>query len=147
MARPGYAIDLHLPAPPLTRHEPLIGRGKPYPHPKTKAGMAAWQAVWLERGRIKVPGPITIEVYVRLERPASHRGSSNRLTAAGRAQPYPPRFDLSNVLKLVEDALKGLAFGDDSEIIAAHCSKRWVEPGYKLGTGTFVEIRHANLGD
>lgn len=143
MARHADVIELYLSGPPMTRHEPLLGRRGPYPHPKTTYGIAAWQAEWLAAGRQRVAAPIVLDLYIRVERPPSHFTVSGGLTAAGNRHAYPPRFDVSNALKLVEDALKGLAFGDDSEICAIHASKQWVTASDERPAGTYLSLRTA----
>ncbi len=146
-------VELHLPhAPtrhgaigrPYTRHEPKLGPRGPYPHPQTKLGMKAWREAWFFAGSPRVASPIVMEVYVRCLRPESHLlKHDGGVSAQGKKQPWPSGFDCSNVVKLVEDALKGYAFGDDAEIIAVHASKRWVRKAEDAGT--FVSIRTAAI--
>lgn len=132
-------LTLFLPGPPLTRCEPLIGRRGPYPHPLTTKGMWQWQEVWAREGRLFVQGPVVVEVYVRCKRPASYMGKNGLLNTEGKKYPVPSKFDLSNVIKLVEDALKQHAFGDDSAITALHARKSWsTKPA-----GTEVSISHS----
>lgn len=150
MARWIGEVELYLPhvpkkqdavARPYTRHEPLWGRKGPYPHPKTREGMKAWREAWFFAGSPRVPSPIVLECYVRCTRPRGHYIRNGNLSAVGKRYAYPSGFDCSNVVKLVEDALKNHAYGDDAEIIAVHAAKRWVMDA-KLA-GTFVTIRTA----
>lgn len=61
------------------------------------------------------------------------------LTKAGLEAPHPAgRPDLDNVVKLVLDALNGLAFLDDALVCELAASKRWVaargdQTGYRIG--------------
>lgn len=119
---------LFMPGKPRTRHEPLLGPRGPYPHPKTVAGMREWQALWFENGRLYVEGPILLEVYARVVRPVSHLNNKGVPNATGRKYPVPPGFDLSNIIKLAEDALKNMAFGDDSLVAVLHARKTWSPP-------------------
>lgn len=137
-------LDLHLPLPVLTRREPLRSRnGRMFPHPKTIAGLETWRSVWMQSGRVVVPSPIVLEVYTRCLRPQSHFLSKGGLSVAGKKQPWPGGWDLSNQIKLIEDALKGrdYCFADDADIVAIHTSKRWVRDFTMAGT--FVTIRTA----
>lgn len=122
-------LTLFMPGKPMTRKEPLIGRrgGKTvsYPHPDTKRGLNTWRQLWAIKSRQMVEGPVILEVYIRVRRPDSHRGRNGDLNARGKAYPVPLGFDVSNVVKLVEDALKTFAFGDDDQIVAIHAAKRW----------------------
>lgn len=141
--REAKTLTLFLEGPPLTRNEPLRGKKGMYAHPKTAAGLLAWQYVWAAAGRLRVGGPVMLEVYVRVKRPASHKTKSGSLNAEGRKYPIPPGFDLSNVVKLVEDALKHHAFGDDSQVVVLHVRKTWagLQP-----VGTEVTISQYALG-
>jgi Holliday junction resolvase RusA-like endonuclease len=48
------------------------------------------------------------------------------LNAAGRRQPYPTsRPDLLKHIRALEDALTGVVWRDDSQIIEQHLEKRW----------------------
>lgn len=126
-----------MPGPPRTRKEPLRAKnGRMYPHPDNTANMQHWRAIWMAQGSPVLEPPVVLEVYIRVARPAYHFARrTGELSKDGRLYPYPPTFDCSNVIKLVEDALKNHAFGDDSEIVAIHCYKRWVPEGK---SGTFV---------
>jgi Holliday junction resolvase RusA-like endonuclease len=145
-------LELHLDIPrgerPFTRHEPLHMRGGKgsYPHPTTIRGMKAWRDEWQRAGSGKLPSPIALEVYVRMLRPLSHLRANGELAVAGKRYPYPTGFDLSNVCKLVEDALKGLAFDDDAHITTLFASKRWTTGHDKFGVGCFLHIRTASVG-
>lgn len=118
-------LTLFMPGKALTRKEPLIGRTGSYPHPETTRGLKLWGEVWLADGKRYVEGPVIVEVYVRVNRPPSHLNKGGEINAAGRRHTVPPRFDLSNVIKLVEDGLKGLAMGDDSLVAGLHAMKQW----------------------
>ena len=145
-ARIVNSFVLFLPGPTLTRYEPLRAKtGRMYPHPKTIAGLAAWRAAWVQSGRLHVEGPVIMEVYVRCKRPESHTKTSGTLNANGRRYPVPTGFDLSNVVKLVEDALKHMAFADDSMIAALYVRKSWTRPGKPQGTEVTISGLHASL--
>lgn len=132
-------ITLKMPGPPLTRHEPLrSANGRMYPHPKTSEGLAAWRLLWAQAGRPWAPGAVILEIYVRVERPASYTTRSGNLSALGRKYPTPSNFDLSNVIKLVEDALKEYAFGDDSLVASLHVSKTWATGSRPAGTEVVI---------
>lgn len=140
------SFELFMPGKPLTRQEPLWGRRGPYPNPATTAGMRSWRSLWMAAGSPLVEEPICLEVYVRVARPATHILASGKLSSRGAGHRYPGGFDCSNVVKLVEDALKTTAtfkgaFGDDSEIVALHATKRWLRGEGQAGTRvTFTSV-------
>lgn len=140
-------VEFVLPGPARTRKEPRWGRNGPFPDPQTAIDHEAWRSVWRKASAgLKITGPVVIEVYVRLYRPPSHTKKTGGLNTAGLKHRYPPSFDCSNVLKLVEDALKNYAFEDDSMVVAAHVMKRYVPPDGGFEEGTYVSIR-AVAGD
>lgn len=141
-------VEFHLPGPPRTRREPRIGinraTGRPmsFPDPKTKADHADWVRVWRRASAgLKIEGPVCVEVYVRLRRPASHLKRDGALTSEGKRHRYPPSFDLDNVCKCLLDALKHQAFEDDAHVVALHSTKRYVSASSEFLAGTSVAIR------
>lgn len=87
------------------------------------------RGVWLERGR-----PVQLGLAFYVCRPkTTHYGSGRNertLNARGLASCFPTsRPDLSNLVKLAEDALTGLVWQDDDQIVRLHPSpsKDWVE--------------------
>ena len=73
--------------------------------------------------------PLQLLVTFLFERPASHFGTgrnAGKLKAS--ARPFPTgRPDLSNLVKLVEDALNENAFKDDSRIVDTWATKAYSE--------------------
>jgi Holliday junction resolvase RusA-like endonuclease len=135
-------IRIVLEGKPIGRKEPIITRKGPYPqlsdHKTTREGKKAWLAAWRAAGSPRLPGdgPIAARLTVLLERPPTHLLRDGvSLSAEGRRWPMPSmKPDLSNVLKLAEDALKGHAFGDDCRIVAVLVSKDWAPPGTPAST-------------
>lgn len=82
----------------------------------------AWQsagAPWLGTG------PVTITFQFHIERPASHyRRDELRHDAPAEHTQTP---DLSNLEKLIEDALNGLLYLDDAQIVEKRSRKRWAD--------------------
>ena len=134
------AAHVTLMGKPAIRYEPHVdarsrGRGQGlmfYPDARTTDGMNRWRGAWRRHGSPYIDGPIEIELHVVRVRPASHLLVDGSLSATGRQFPIPPRPDCSNTLKLVEDALKHLAFGDDALIARATSSKAYGAPERSL---------------
>jgi Holliday junction resolvase RusA-like endonuclease len=94
------------------------------------------------------PIPIEIPVEVRLTahygRPASHFLKDGGLSAAGRRALVPmKRPDLDNVVKLVLDALNGVAYADDSQVLRFTADRVWASAAQ--GPGVLVSVRPAPL--
>jgi Holliday junction resolvase RusA-like endonuclease len=85
----------------------------------------AWERIGEPRFDDDVP--LSLEVDFYFERPASHFGSgrnADKLKPSAKAEPTS-RPDLSNLVKLVEDALNGNAYRDDSRIVRTVAAKRY----------------------
>lgn len=88
---------------------------------------------WERAGALRFPDdqPLGLHVVFVFERPASHFGTgrnAGRLKPSARLCPTG-RPDLSNLVKLIEDALNGNAFKDDSRIVRTIAEKRYGERG------------------
>lgn len=120
-------------------------------HFATRKDLAAREPVavaWVQQTENYTFGdaPVRIAIEFVFERPASHFGTGRN---AHLLKPSAARFpgknlgDLDNLTKLVKDALNGVAYLDDSQIVGwlEPNGKRWAAPGER--THTRVEIRRA----
>jgi len=86
---------------------------------------------WERAGGPRFPDDIALRLDATfvLERPSSHYGTGrNAGVLKGSARPFPTgRPDLSNLVKLVEDALNENAFKDDSRIVECKATKVYGE--------------------
>ncbi len=102
---------------------------------EARAGKAAWKRAWLSTDeRVCIDGPVELALTVYRRRPAAHLRADGTLSAEGLRHPVPDtKPDLSNYLKLAEDALKDLAFGDDALVSKVTVEKVWVGRGERPG--------------
>ena len=98
-----------------------------YTPDKTAAAERLIRDEWQAQGRVRLPdGPLYLQLTIYQRRPKDHWTTRGVLSAAGRRSPYPTtRPDASNVLKLVEDALNGLAWRDDAQIALLRVERQW----------------------
>ena len=68
---------------------------------------------------------LTVFLYLRYTVPASY--SKKRKEACLRGVEYPKRIDIDNVYKSVTDAMNGIVYVDDSQIVEAHIKKVYAE--------------------
>lgn len=101
----------------------------------------AWDALGM--GLIPKPYGVVVGMTFTVPRPKSHYGSGKNSTVLKPDSPdYPTgRPDLSNLVKLVEDALTGVAWDDDDQVVllrnpqkrfaglAATLVQVWLAPG------------------
>jgi Holliday junction resolvase RusA-like endonuclease len=57
------------------------------------------------------------------------------------AKPYPPRCDWDNLGKGISDALTGIAWHDDEQVVDGRCRKRYGEPGEAARTVVTIRRR------
>jgi Holliday junction resolvase RusA-like endonuclease len=102
-------------------------RSKPW---RSVVAMAAQEAC---RGEL-FSGPVAVNVVFQFPRPKGHYGSgknSNQLRASA-----PPHHivkpDATKLWRSTEDALKGIAWKDDSQIVAQAVSKVYGTPGAQI---------------
>lgn len=95
-------------------------RGKPW---KAEVKAAAAEEM---RGGALLTGPLCLIVRIERVRPAGHYGKGGALNAAGRRTPYPvARPDLLKLTRAIEDALTGVVWRDDAQVVEQHLEKRW----------------------
>jgi crossover junction endodeoxyribonuclease RusA len=99
-------------------------RSKPWK--QSVAGVATAEM----NGRPPLEGAIALSIKVLVQRPKSHYlTDGHSLSAAGRK--FPAHTMAPDVLKLargIEDALTGICYVDDGQIVMEVISKRWCEP-------------------
>jgi crossover junction endodeoxyribonuclease RusA len=71
-------------------------------------------------------GPVAVEIEAVFGRPPSHWRKSG---LAADAPAWPPRCDWDNLAKGICDALTGILWHDDDQVIDGRCRKRYAERG------------------
>lgn len=149
------------PYPERRKLHSIVGRGKTArvhlrPHPKTEAyrkkvvepAIAAAKLV-----RIPKPAGVEIVAVFYLPRPKSHMGTGkNAGTVKGSSPAFPigsDTGDFENLVKVVCDALTGILWDDDSQVIRGRIDKVYADDGQATGVsfharalpGTMAEVR------
>jgi len=70
-------------------------------------------------------GALTVFLYLRYGVPASY--SKKRKEACLAGLEYPKKQDIDNVYKSITDAMQGIVFLNDSQIVEAHITKVYAE--------------------
>jgi Holliday junction resolvase RusA-like endonuclease len=79
-----------------------------------------------QAGGSKMLGPLRMAILATFEMPLSWSMKKRKLMDGGPCQKKP---DADNVMKIVADALNGVAYHDDSSIVLAMVQKRWGQDG------------------
>jgi Holliday junction resolvase RusA-like endonuclease len=70
-------------------------------------------------------GPVVLDVVFSLTQPAYHYTAKGDIKERYLHERPTKRPDLSNMLKFIEDAMNGVFYVDDSQIVQVSMSKRW----------------------
>jgi Holliday junction resolvase RusA-like endonuclease len=105
----------------------IAGRPRAYTDAKT-ATAEAWVRTCAAKVHSGGPldGAVTVTIDLNLPVPASWSKKRRALALAGTMAPIT-KPDLDNVLKLVGDALNGIVWRDDRQIVRATISRRYAE--------------------
>ena len=114
---------------------------KPYTPNNTRRYEAQIRHAYLKlhNGKPLIKGAVHLQVIILRKRPMGHyKKSKGRLTRylskAGEASRFPLKTpDLSNIVKSIEDALNGIAYKDDSQIIRLDSSSDWNDRDSEFG--------------
>lgn len=74
-------------------------------------------------------GDIAVRVQAFFGIPKSWKKEKRERAVKGYLYPGRPSPDIDNIMKIVLDALNGIAYKDDDAVVYALCSKAYVPPG------------------
>ena len=95
---------------------------------KMQVAQHAGEAMQTE-GTALFDGPLRVVFTFYVARPKGHFKKDGTLSAAGRRQPYPAvKPDVLKLARGVEDALSGVVYRDDAQIVDEHLKKRYGTP-------------------
>ena len=139
------AVRLEIPGQPIPqpRHK-VAARGRfahAYiaAHHPIHAYRQAVQLVARAAGIRPHPGPIELVIECVFERPPSHMTRKGQPSKAARA--FPPKCDFDNLAKGVADALTGIAWNDDDQVVDGRCIKRYAATGEAAKTVVTIRRR------
>lgn len=129
-----------VPGEPVGKGRPRMGRGgRVYtPDATRRAEHAVARAWWAPM--IEIDFEIAVRVTAYYGRPKDHFLQSGALSAKGRRSIVPMKTpDLDNVVKLVLDALNGVAYRDDKQVQSVEALRFWDDGDD--GPGVLVQVR------
>jgi len=104
----------------------------PTKHPINRYRRAVSDAAVALPRRVVLTGPAAVVIHAIFARPASHLRKGSELKKG--APLYPPRCDWDNLGKGVCDALTGLTWVDDDQVVDGRVTKRYAAPGEEART-------------
>lgn len=90
--------------------------------------LVAQEAGKAMEGRALLEGPLHLTVAIVVPRPKSHYGRRGLLPSAPAAPITRP--DLTKYLRGIEDAMTGIVWRDDAQVITQSAEKRYGEPAH-----------------
>lgn len=104
----------------------------------------AGKAAMVEGGLVPFAGPLRVTVVFHMRRPQSHFRSNGDL------KPTAPRWhtsrpDVDKLSRSVLDALKGVTWGDDSQVVYKEALKPYCDLGQPEGVEVAVQILDPKL--
>ena len=128
------SVFICVPGEPIGKGRPRIGRRGSHAMMFTPQKTADYESkirsegekVMIAYGRIALAGPLQIDLTITLGIPTSY--SKKRATACLEGREHPTKVpDWDNVAKAVCDALNGVVWVDDKQIVDAVVRKRYGE--------------------
>jgi Holliday junction resolvase RusA-like endonuclease len=120
-------IEITIPGELRGKGRPRFGKGFAYTDTRTRNAEAWVKACAVQAYRAApMGGPLSITLSIGVPVPKSWPKKRRADALAGGIWPTG-KPDLDNQVKLVGDALNGIVWGDDSQIVRAVVSRRYVE--------------------
>ncbi|MBR5276802.1 MAG: RusA family crossover junction endodeoxyribonuclease [Bacteroidaceae bacterium] len=109
---------------PMSKGRPRFGNGFTYTPKKTIEYENLVRLAWMQSGAEKLSGYISASVYAYFPIPKSVSKKKRAEMCGGF---YAKKPDCDNIAKIVLDALNGVAYDDDSQIVMLSVIKRYSE--------------------
>lgn len=118
-----------------------------YTPERTEIGEAFARLCWITQvGVTLLAGPLQVRIITRKRIPKSWPDYLKRAAERGRKRPTG-KPDADNLAKLVLDALNGVAWLDDGQVVDLTISKRYCKPGEPEGVALWVRCWRAKYGE
>ena len=128
-------IAFTVPGQPIGKGRPRIGKVGQHARMFTPAktvnyeGLIAHSAQAAMHGAPLVEGPVSVALSIDCQIPASWSGKKQRMALAGEVMPTT-KPDADNVAKILCDAINGVVWKDDVQVVELTLKKRYsVVPG------------------
>ena len=130
-------VNFEVPGDPIPKGRPRFARRGTFVQTYTDSKTIEYETRVATQARIAMgsseplKGHLTVFLYLRYTVPASY--TKKRVEACLNGLEYPKRVDLDNCYKSITDAMNGIIYADDSQIVEAHILKCYsLEPGANI---------------
>lgn len=127
-----HMIEFVVPGEPQGKARPRIVTRNGYTHAYTPKGTVAYEElvkscyVAAAKGRTFGDREVCLEIVANFGIPKSASKAKRESMLSGEVRPAK-KPDVDNIVKVVADALNGIAYNDDKQIIECCCSKKYSE--------------------
>ena len=130
-------VNFEVPGDPIPKGRPRFARRGTFVQTYTDSKTIEYETRVATLARIAMGSSeplkshLTVFLYLRYTVPASY--TKKRKEACLNGFEYPKRIDLDNCYKSITDAMNGIIYADDSQIVEAHILKCYsLEPGANI---------------
>lgn len=130
-------VNFEVPGDPIPKGRPRFARRGTFVQTYTDSKTIEYETRVATKARMAIgsseplKGHLTVFLYLRYTVPASY--TKKRKEACLNGLEYPKRIDLDNCYKSITDAMNGIVYVDDSQIVEAHILKCYAEePGANI---------------
>lgn len=120
---------------PVAKARPRWSNGRVYTPTKTMNAENMIRKAWKKAGGEMIHGPVAVSISFLLATPKAWSKAKKELAQEHEILPLK-KPDVDNLVKTVLDALNGLAYDDDKQIIELSASKH-----YNTYPGTVIRVR------
>lgn len=117
-------ITFTVPGKPRGKGRPRFSRGRAYTPEKTREYEELIRRCYLLHGGVKLEGAVTLSILAIYPIPKKTKAADRQRMVQGYELPLK-KPDGDNIEKAVADALNGVAYDDDSQIVSARWEKRF----------------------
>lgn len=139
-----WALTFSIPGEPKGKGRPRFTRRGPFVRTYTPDDTLSYEnlvkhcAQMQLRNAAPFLGPVRMQVIAHFSIPASFSNKKKELARAGILRPAK-KPDHDNILKIVSDALNGIAWRDDAQIVSSTFDKIYSEtPRVEIRCGEFI---------
>lgn len=127
-------ISFYVPGPPVGKARPRVTRTHTYTPQGTKDYEALVRRSFVAPGYVPYDGAVILDLHIECPIPKSTSKKNRKLMLDGSIRPIK-KPDIDNIIKIIGDALNGVAYVDDKQIVAVRSEKYYSET-----PGVLVEI-------
>ena len=129
------SVEFFVPGPPVAKGRPRMTRAGHIYTPKKTHDAEALFRLYARTNLNRATGPLSMRVRFGMPIPKSYSKKKRQAIQAGEFH-HDKKPDLDNLLKLVLDALNGVAYEDDKQVIDISACKFYAE-----SVGTTVQLK------